>query len=724
MFDVHEHAYQADGTPLPVEAAPKEDCTTGTQTLALAVWVSVPPSKAAAAVLDHNTVVVALWAWQQEHPQQQQQQQQQQEQQQQDTQPQCKNKLVYATFVDSLPQMPLLRGWIQLYQPSALYWACQEHPQQHTKTTGNAPNKKQKTKPQVNIWESVAAFMQALSENTQDTSNAGTTDAAAAAAAAAPAPYQTLSVTGYPTHLFTDAHRTMPALLQELVQHNQAAQFALKANRDLSLNEGGGGNNSSNSSSSSSSKNKLWSALALLWHGRGGGSGSTSSSAASTTWTGHDDPTAAHNAYDILPAARAPFVVIDRAAATSLNIWPIVHQGQAAAQGATTYKDSIYGLLSHPCHTPGGKQLLKQWLQQPLTDLSELQDRQDAVAHLVQCSVERTALRSVGLAPLQLDLGQLATKLKRYNDYFSHGDNNNNTSGDDDDVSAFGSTRKALQTLYEVYMVASQKVPALLEQVLQVASVLPPPEENNRHRNNHVLWKTWSAVLPQLANELRRSVALVEAVLDLNLAPREYLVQATFHPDLQELQDELHTVQADVDDEHAAMNDTWAETSGRDTSQVRLEFDNSDNTWQFRLPQTNDSKILQDQLKHCVQVHRVLKNGVHFSTKRLRQLSEKRRSLLAQYDRLQRQVTIDALQVGATYHAVIGRLARVVAHMDAIAALADVSGTGYNVGFWHCSFCHLLERVTQLHCFSLEFFCIAFCIRSLQQLLSSRIDRQ
>ena len=590
-----QHAYQAaasGGATLPGSNRQATSAAT-----AVGIWFQVPKSRQ----VDSNTMTVAFWALQGE------------------------KTLVYATFQDSLPDFDILLAWLRQYRPPSVYWAFKNQGKQQNVQVSTA------------VIEWMETLVDRLTESNsleEDNNNESHIEGAATLS---------MSVTALESNLFKDSHRTIPPLLQSLVEGNKAAEYALKANVDLAQTK-------SSSSSSASSSSPLCSALAVLWHGLG---------------TPHSED-AANRGYVIQPAPRAPFLVLDRAASTSLNLWPLSHQGQAASQGVTTDKDSIYGLLSKPCETAGGKRLLKRWIQQPLTCLETLQQRQEAVAHLVTASVERESLKSVGLATLQIDLASLASKLAHYQECTTTDDAN----PDETSSSSFGSTRKALQTLYELYLVASQKIPAIADQVQQVAAVLSGGTEAQ------VLWKTWSTLLPQMASELQRSVALVEAVLDLDLAPREFLVQASYQPDLADLKEELEDIQLQVEEEHAKMNELWASAAGlsSESKDVRLEFDANDSNWQFRLPKTNDSKVLQSQLENKVTVHRLLKNGVYFSTKNLRQLSDQRRTVLASYDRLQRQVARDAVQVGATYHAVVGRLSRLVSQIDAVAALAHVSG--------------------------------------------------
>lgn len=601
-LSVRQHAYQPSSS-----TGDNDDnvnrAISEVQTNAVALWFEIPSSRQA----DGNVMTVAAWALQ------------------------GQKSLVYTSFQDSLPEFALVLAWLRQWKAPSIYWAV--------KTPAKTQN--------AQACAAVVAWMEKLTEKLASEMDVGGQGGSSSNDDdnnddEMAAPLNT-SVTFYESSLFKDSHRTIPDLLHNLVEGNSAAKYALAANVDLS--------SSSSSNSSGKSSTPLCSALAVLWHGLGHGM----SNDETTTTTG----------YEIIPAAKAPFLVMDRAAASSLNIWPVAHQGQATAQGVTTDKDSLYGLLSKPCETAGGKRLLKQWLKQPLTCLETLQARQEAVAHLVTASVERDGLRSVALATLKIDLANLARKLAHYEQCTAE-----DGPGGDSEKTAFGSTHSALKTLYELYLVGSQKVPALVEQVGLVGEALKEGHGNDKNE----LWQTWCKVLPRIAAELERSIALAEAVLDLDVAPREFLVKTSFLADLADLKQELDDVHAQVDECHAEMNQVWAEAANlnADTQIVRLEFD--DSTWQFRLPNTNDAQLLEHHFGDRVKVHRLLKNGVYFSTKKLRQLSEHRCSLLSNYDRLQRQVTCDALQVAATFHVVVSQLNRLVSQIDVIAALAHVAG--------------------------------------------------
>ena len=122
------------------------------------------------------------------------------------------------------------------------------------------------------------------------------------------------------------------------------------------------------------------------------------------------------------------------------------------------------------------------------------------------------------------------------------------------------------------------------------------------------------------------------------------------------------------------MNDLWARIS-KQQNQVRIEdVDSNSNTscvWQFRLPNTNDIKLLQQHTD--VKIHRLLKNGVYFSTKALEQLGTKKKDLTLEYQQKQRDIVQQVMSVAATYAPVLERAGAVLSELDVLASLAFVA---------------------------------------------------
>jgi hypothetical protein len=391
-------------------------------------------------------------------------------------------------------------------------------------------------------------------------------------------------------------------------------------------------------------------------------------------------------------------LVLDRTAAAAIHLWPPENAGQATVVGGLHHNNSLFGLLATACRTTSGKRLLETWLRQPLICLETIVWRQTAVATLVEHGVGRDAIREQGLQTLaSTDLPKLAAHLAHYQEDEDEDDGGGDNAGaaaaadataammgkQEAPSKGMGSTRSALQALYQLYLTASQKIPLVTEHLQALVAesstntVAAAADDDGAVANEKGPLLTELLTGLSVCNEeLQRSVGLVEAVLDLDQAPREYLVRASYKEELCDIQIELDQVDVDLEECHQEMNETWAQAAGiTNTNAVRLERcgGESDMDWQFRLADTNDSKILQNQLGSTIKVHKMLKNGVYFSTKQLRQLASKKQDLFAEYDRHQRQVVMDAMKVAATYGPVLERASELVATLDVVTALAHVA---------------------------------------------------
>ena len=432
----------------------------------------------------------------------------------------------------------------------------------------------------------------------------------------------------------------------------------------------------------------------------------------STTTTSTTTPTT--TTLSIQKGCLGTALQIDRTAAQAIHLFPPQnHVGQESYLGGRKHTNSIYGVFQQHCYTKGGKQLLSHWLQQPLIDLAAIRKRQSAVALFVQHSLSRDRVRTQGLQLFaNCHLHQIATTLSYYASLVEEPATDRNGGGNDEDGVDGGTrhhkkanpkrsngpgwnTRKALMAMYQLYLISSQKLPLLSEQLQLTISSSSESEESSD------LVIELSESLRQCVMELERSVQLIEAVIDLDRAPREFLVQTEYKNELSDIAQELNDVQAQIQAHHEEMNQLWCDVSNTtNDGAVRLEtiqsssnnnnssshsMDDGDQNhgngdsgtsisgYQFRLINTNDSKILQTELKNQVTVHKILKNGVYFSTKTLRQLSQQINDLHTEYDKYQKQVVQDAIQVAATYAAVLHRAADAIGHLDVLVALAQTA---------------------------------------------------
>jgi DNA mismatch repair protein MSH2 len=348
--------------------------------------------------------------------------------------------------------------------------------------------------------------------------------------------------------------------------------------------------------------------------------------------------TAVAHSFSLEQGVLSSHLVLDRTASEAIHLLPPA----TAAGTAPSPSSSLYGILNR-CRTTMGSRNLKAWLRQPLVDLEEIQQRQEAVTFLLT-TVDR--IRDEGLQGWP-DVDALATRLEGYKEEVT------------------GPTSRALSCLYKLYLLTIQQVPVLCETLQDVLG----DEESTG------LLKTCQEGFLSVQEELSRSQQLVEAVLDLQEAPRNFFVKASFSDEMFQIKQELDELDAEFDSCLEDMNQAWCQVSGNQN--VKLESLGESGDFQFRLSNTNDSKLLQAHFQG-ITLHKLLKNGVYFSTKELRQLSTKKQDLVEEYDKHQREIVVNAMKVAATYAPVLEKTSALVAQLDCLCSLAHVAAYSPN----------------------------------------------
>jgi len=343
-------------------------------------------------------------------------------------------------------------------------------------------------------------------------------------------------------------------------------------------------------------------------------------------------------------------LTMDRTAAEAIHLLPPRNGGESYMIGGNRNNNSLYGVLNQ-CLTKMGGRLLEVWLRQPLVDLDEIVKRQSVVGGLVDDGIGRDRLREEGLLTLKgLDVDKLAIQLGNQG-------------------LSVGSTHKALECLYNVYLLGDQYIPKVME-VLQPLAQQAEDGSSLRHMYNQ---------LEVVHQELMKAVALAEHVIDFDAAPSEFLLSPNLNPELADIRSELNAIDEDLQQIHDDMNEEWANISGQQ-NQVRLEdVDSNSNTscvWQFRLPQTKDLTLLQQQAD--VRIHKVLKNGVYFSTKELEQLGSNKKDKLEEYKEKQSGLVQSAMATASTFTPVLERASAVLSELDVLASFAYVAGYSQN----------------------------------------------
>jgi len=375
--------------------------------------------------------------------------------------------------------------------------------------------------------------------------------------------------------------------------------------------------------------------------------------------------------YELSSGDLTSHLTMDRTAMECINLLPSNHMGiSSVVLGGLQSNNSIFGVLNH-CKTKMGSRMLEVWLRQPCVDLKTILYRQSAVRFMVEInSVGRDRLRDEGLGGLKgVDLDGLCTKL------LAHKDRGNRIG-----------TTKSLEILYKTYLFVDQQLPGLTEALGDLIDEEERDNEDFRQDNDGAL-RTAIEGLQQTITELSMSTQLVEKVLDFDAAPRDFFVKSSFSEELQDIREELNSIEVELSQHHSEMKKIWCASSGNSSDQVRLEASDSGGkvgaggnskelscAWQFRIPDTNATKDLQTgKLQQLVTVHRLLKNGVYFSTKELRQLGQRKHDLLEEYYKHQRQIVQNAMDVAMSYVPVLERASEIISELDVLASLAHVA---------------------------------------------------
>lgn len=361
--------------------------------------------------------------------------------------------------------------------------------------------------------------------------------------------------------------------------------------------------------------------------------------------------------YDVQMGHLTSHMQLDRIAAESIHLLPPPNNSLNAKFGTTpSDKSCIYGILNK-CKTKMGSRLLETWLRQPLVNLRDIEARHNMVEAFLQYSVERDQLRDAALGGVP-DIDLLVSKLSLY-------------------LTSIGPTTTTkvgngggLETLYRMYLFAQQQLPKVIDsfqEILRQQQINTSAAATQQIQHFH-------KELVLIHNSLLKVKELACEVIDLDLTPREFLVKSSFNENLQELKNELDDIEARLEQIHNRMDQEWSDVSGQGQNQVRLEVTDQDAcAWQFRLPKTNDEKILRQELGEKVQVHRILKNGVYFSTKPLRDLGTRKQNILSEYHQIQKGIVDDAMRVAATYIPILEKASAVISEMDVLSSFAHVA---------------------------------------------------
>jgi len=327
----------------------------------------------------------------------------------------------------------------------------------------------------------------------------------------------------------------------------------------------------------------------------------------------------------------AAYMRLDAAAVTALNLLP--------SKEDKNRDFSVHGVLDKTVTRRLGSRLLSKWIRHPLIDADAIRKRQDRVEVLVNDTEVREAMRSAlrGVP----DLDQISKR--------------------------FSGGRGGLEEVYVLYRFTEQ-LPALAECVQKLVSLSNSAEKDSIPFHDE-LCKLNELVSSSKFGQYRE---FVEDVLDLDLAPREFLIRAK-HDDSGELE-RLAEERRDVD---ADMAKVVKRLLDNELADVEAKFETDPKMVRthghhFRVPKRHDSQLSSIKSGRTLLV---VQACIRWTTPSLEELSDRRAEIVARQNQVQQKLVKEAMKVAATYLALIEMSASVVSELDVFASLAHVAAT-------------------------------------------------
>ncbi|ORZ21889.1 DNA mismatch repair protein MSH2 [Lobosporangium transversale] len=317
------------------------------------------------------------------------------------------------------------------------------------------------------------------------------------------------------------------------------------------------------------------------------------------------------------------YMKLDASAVRALNLMP-------GPQDGANKSMSLYGLLNK-CKTAQGGRMLGQWLKQPLLDVATIERRQTMVEAFALDAELRQSLQETHLKMIP-DLHRLAKRFQR--------------------------GVASLQDVVRVYQVVV-RLPGL---VSALASC-----ETGSLEHKEILESEFTAYFQEYSNNLQRLQDLVETTIDLDAVDRhEYLIKAEFDQSLKALRAKMETVKDNMEKEQMRVSD---DLNMEMDKKLKME-DHQVHGWSFRLSR-NDSSCLRNKSSYIELATQ--KNGVLFTTTKMRTASQSFREASQEYEQTQSSLAKEVIGIVSTYCPVLEKLNTLVAQLDVLVSFAHVS---------------------------------------------------
>ena len=327
------------------------------------------------------------------------------------------------------------------------------------------------------------------------------------------------------------------------------------------------------------------------------------------------------------------YVRLDSSALSALNVLPerrVLSPSTASAAADAISNFSLYDLLNK-CRCPMGRRMLFRWLKQPLLDTVEIGRRHDVVEAFVNNPEVRDALRGTHLRALP-DIHRITRRIER--------------------------RRANLADLCKLYQ-ASAALPYIAGAVSQIDTC-----------HSRALRDMYTDKLIKLSDNdhLGKYEALIEAAIDLNKIPEQYVIDASYDLDLEILQKRKDAVNEDL---QKAFQDAADDLRMQAGKTLKLESNNMYG-WYLRLTKKDETTVRR-QLSASYQILEAKKDGTKFTNKRLYSLSSRCMELDKAYECQQRVLVDRVVDVAASFVDVFLEVSNLCAEIDVLASFAEVA---------------------------------------------------
>ncbi|KAB0801844.1 hypothetical protein PPYR_04030 [Photinus pyralis] len=315
------------------------------------------------------------------------------------------------------------------------------------------------------------------------------------------------------------------------------------------------------------------------------------------------------------------FVRLDSAAISALNLFP---KSQSSYNNKTAVHGSLLGVLDKCC-TAQGRRLLAKWVKQPLRDINVINERLEVVETLLQNSELRHMLHSNCLTRTP-DLLLWSKKLTN--------------------------CKASLQDCYRVYQTVGN--------VPSIVNVL-------RKAENTCIKSILIDPICDVLLDMERYQSMIEETLDLNLVDRgEYFVVASFNDQLQELTNKKTKIEEKM---QKVLRSAASELGFEAGKSIKLEC-TEQHGYFFRVTLKEEQALRKN--KNFIIID-AIKGGVRFSNNALKQLNSDYMELNTNYEKEQKSVVKEILEVAAGYGNTVRNLNLHVAKVDVLVSFATVA---------------------------------------------------